>query len=79
MKIETKETENNTIRTHIEFEECQTMEKIVQHLVVITKTVINETCKEVADEEITKETMERMTYQWLAEIFNAFAKGEIDG
>ena len=79
MKIETTETEINTIKTHIEFDECQTIEKIVQHLVVINKVAIGEACKEAADEEISVETMESMTYGWLAEIFTAISKGEIYG
>lgn len=78
MKIETKETDKSTINVHIDFEECQSIEKIVGHLYVISKTAIDEVCEAAADEEMNKETLLYNTYRWLAEIFTAYAKGEID-
>lgn len=69
MKIATKKNEKkDTIKMSIDFEDCNSIEETIQHLVAINEVVLGKVCEAVADEIMSKEFLTRMAYTKLSEV-----------
>ena len=69
MKIATKKNEKkDTIEMSIDFEDCNSIEETIQHLVAINEVVLGKVCEAAADEIMSKEILTRMAYTKLSEV-----------
>jgi len=69
MKIATKKNEKkDTIEMSIDFEDCNSIEETIQHLVAINEVVLGKVCEAAADEIMSKEFLTRVAYTKLSEV-----------
>ena len=69
MKIATKKNEKkDTIEMSIDFEDCNSIEETIQHLVAINEVALGKVCEAAADEIMSKEFLTRVAYTKLSEV-----------
>lgn len=69
MNIATKINEKkDMVEMNIDFEDCNSIEEVIQNLVAINEVVLGKVCEAAADEIMSKEFLTSVAYTKLADI-----------